>query len=852
MGAGTPDADTDLDERRHAWPLTLPALAAWASALVLLGCAAVAGMIVAVSAVLAACVVAWRTRASTGPRAWHVPGPNGWPWLRVRPGVRTPALRPPGLRAPALGAAELRAPALGAAERRIWRNVALATLICAAAVSASVAFRIQALTTGPAAELAAKGSSITARIALIDDPKRRASQGGRFNQDSYVVPATLEIIQIGANRQAVSVPITVFASGREWSGLLPSQHLEVAGRLAKPTPGDLVAAILLVRGPPRVLTPPSQVQTVAGSLRSGLRAAADILPPDQRGLLPGLVVGDVSRMDPQVASDLRESGMNHLHAVSGANLAIVAGAAVAISRLIGLSLPMRAGFAAIAMLAFAVVARPSPSVLRALLMGLVAVVALGTGRARDGFAALSATVLLLMLFAPELARSYGFALSVAATAGILILAPRWRDRLSSGEEAQGGDATRPHRLPRWLAEAVAVPAAAQVAVTPVLVLMSGQLTPVAVFANLLVAPAVAPATLLGFGAALVAPLWLDAARVLVVPAGYAVGWIIAVAGWAVGMPFATVPWPSGLLGLGLLGLAVAIAVPILRRRAWRAMALTVAGAALVAVLVVRPIVGPWPPQGWLMVMCDVGQGDGLLIAAGPDRGVVVDTGPDPVAMDRCLRRVGVDDVPLLVLTHPHADHVDGLAGVLRNRRVGAVIVSPHRMEARAVAHVSAILAQRRIPEWTAAPGSRWRFGPSELSVLAPDPATGEMHGQGEGSAINNASVVLHVRWRAGSALLGGDLETEAQDELLRRVRARADILKTPHHGSNRQSPAFLASLGVRAALISVGAGNDYGHPAPSTLALLRRLGATTYRTDQSGDLAVVERDGGLAVVARGP
>ncbi|MFI7706995.1 ComEC/Rec2 family competence protein [Nonomuraea sp. NPDC049480] len=817
---------------------------------------------------------------------------------------------------------------------RAWRNAAIATLICAAVTSASVAFRVQALTSGPAAELAAKGSSITARIALTDDPKRRPPRGGHFNQDSYVIPADLETIQVSGTRQTVNVPVTVFASGRDWSSLLPSQHVEVTGRLARPTPGDLVAAILLVRGPPRVLTPPSHLQTVAGSLRSGLRAAADTLPPDQRGLLPGLVVGDVSRMDPQVASDLRETGMNHLHAVSGANLAIVAGATLAISRLVGLSLPMRAGFAAVAMIVFAVVARPSPSVLRALLMGLVAAIALGTGRARDGLAALSATVLLLMLFAPELARSYGFALSVAATAGILILAPRWRDRLSpaenasppgpaaggvsghgvsgheasghgvsghgvsgheasghgvsgheaSGHEASGhgaserigdaaagpmgGEPRRPsvsagqsrdaaHKgyrfaLPRWMAEAVAVPAAAQVAVTPVLVLMSGQLTPVAVLANLLVAPAVAPATLLGFGAALIAPLWPDAASLLVIPAGYAVGWIITVAGWAVDLPFATLPWPSGLLGLGLLGITVAIAIPILRRRAWRAVALTIAGAALAAVLVIRPIAGPWPPKGWLMVMCDVGQGDGMVIAAGPGRGVVVDAGPDPVAMDKCLRRVGVEDVPLLVLTHPHADHVDGLPGVLRNRRVGAVVVSPQEAEARSGARVSATLARRRIPEWAAVPGSRWMFGPSEVTVLAPDPAMTEMRGQGEGSMINNSSVVLHVRWRPGSILLGGDLETEAQDELLRRFRVRADILKTPHHGSNRQSPAFLSSLGARAALISVGAGNDYGHPAPSTLALLRRLGAAVYRTDRSGDLAVIERDGALAVVARGP
>ncbi|MFI6294340.1 ComEC/Rec2 family competence protein [Nonomuraea sp. NPDC050790] len=401
-------------------------------------------------------------------------------------------------------------------------------------------------------------------------------------------------------------------------------------------------------------------------------------------------------------------------------------------------------------------------------------------------------------------------------------------------------------MPRWLAEAIAVPAAAQLAVTPVLILMSGQITPVAVIANLLAGPAVAPATILGFAAAVVAPISVEAAQILLIPAGYAVGWIITVARWAANLPFATIPWPGGLLGLALLAMAVAVAVPLLRNQRCRAITLAVVAGVLVASITLPPALSPWPPRRWLMVMCDVGQGDGIAIAAGPGRAVVVDTGPDPTPMDRCLSDLGIQEIPLIILTHPHADHTGGLPGALKNRRTGAALLTSHPTPPP----ITQTLTTHKIPQWTATPGSQWTFGPSELTVLAPPTAPPTTHTTTEGTEINNTSVVLRVRWRAGSILLSGDIETEAQAALLTTASPAADILKVPHHGSARQDPAFITAVGARAALISVGSDNSYGHPAPATLSLLHRSGARIYRTDQSGDLAITDHNTTLAITPR--
>jgi competence protein ComEC len=258
----------------------------------------------------------------------------------------------------------------------------------------------------------------------------------------------------------------------------------------------------------------------------------------------------------------------------------------------------------------------------------------------------------------------------------------------------------------------------------------------------------------------------------------------------------------------------------------------------------RVITG-WPPPGWRLAMCDVGQGDAMVLAAGEGSGVVVDAGPDPRLVDDCLRTLGITKVPLVVLTHFHADHVAGLAGVLRGRSVGAIETTGFDEPLDQAEAVRREAAARRIPVTRAVAGEERRTGALTWEVLWP-PAGPATVAAPDGP--NDASVTMLVRSAGLRFLLLGDLEPPAQQELLRSPAgarlAGVDVLKVAHHGSAYQDPELILRAAPRLALISVGADNSYGHPAPSTVAALRAGGAVVLRTDRDGALAVAGAGGG--------
>lgn len=732
----------------------------------------------------------------------------------------------------------------GAAARRL--STAGALFACGLLAVGPLSARLHTAVHDPLRDAAADGAQVTLRVEVAERPRPLRAEGYAGQQGgvrSVLVSADVIGATVRGHAVASSGRVLLIAPAADWSRVLPGQHATARGSLAPARSAELTVAVMYVRGPPAAVSVASWWQRSAESLRAALRDVAGVLGEDQAGLLPGLVVGDTSALPVRVEEEFLDAGLSHLMAVSGANVAIVCGAVLLLARGLRAGPRLSAVLAGAVLVGFVVLVGYEPSVLRAGVMGAVGLLALVLGRRRSAVPALAAAVCLLVAFDPAMATSMGFALSVVATAGLVFLAPRWTEAMAR------------RRVPVGVAEALAVPVAAFLATAPVIAGMAGEISVVSVVANLVAAPVVAPITVLGVLAAALSLPWPAAAEVLVHVTGPGLSWLVFVAREASGVPGAVLPWPPGWWGGLLAAGVVALVVVALRYRTAR-VALAVALASVLVVAVPTQVVARgWPPDGWAVVACDVGQGDGLVLSTGEEgRAVVVDTGPEPGVLDRCLDRLGIERVPLVVLSHLHADHVGGLASVFEGRAVGAVAVGAGRTPAWAWREVVEEAAAHGVPLVELHVGQRLDWPSLTLHVLGPHyVAPVQVGEEEEGTGINNTSVVLRADTPAGRVLLTGDVELTAQGDLLSSgADVRAEILKVPHHGSRFTLPRFLAAVGPRVALVSVGADNTYGHPNPTTLRTLSQGGALVARTDTSGDTAVVAGEQGPVVVRRGP
>ncbi|MFV0633285.1 ComEC/Rec2 family competence protein [Demequina sp.] len=690
---------------------------------------------------------------------------------------------------------------------RRWRVCAPVTALaslaacCAVLVASAHVERQQAV-----ASALVEASPVTAVVRVNGQPRAMGGDGG------WMVPVTLDhwTGQCGlrACGSGEGGPLTVNLADEPVRG----QRLVVNGTVTMSERGEPImwrAALTRVE--------PHSIMT---QWRLAFREATATLEPRQQGLVRGMLIGDTAAMPASQVGQMRTAGLAHLTAVSGAHFAVVI---AGLGALMGAARTPRWARTVVVLVVglwLTALVGPDPSVVRALAMAVAVALGVAWGRPARGFAALCAGVTVLVLLSPSLAVSFGFAMSVLAVAAIVLWAPVLAWRMGAW-------------LPPRLARVASVPVAAYCAVLPVLVLIDPAVTPYAVVANVLAGIAVLPLMAVGMSAVLLTPVAPALAAVAARVAGLASVPIDTVAATASALPWARVPWASGLAGAGLAGLALASFVVASMRwrpgmRRWGAAV----GLLCVAVAWWLPRMGGGAGrealEGWDVVACDVGQGDMMLLRAGPAQAVVIDTGPAADVARACLEAHGVREVPLLVVTHPHADHDGGVAGVLAVASVGQAWINAESLGTGAARLLEREGVPIRVPER----GERFAFGDADLTVLS------ALHAEPE-SATNDGSVVVLARAQEATVLALGDLEPDGQTVLASALSrgVSVDAVKVAHHGSAAQDPGLIALIDARVALVSAGEGNRYGHPTPQALALYG-AGAQVLRTDTCGPVGI--------------
>lgn len=573
------------------------------------------------------------------------------------------------------------------------------------------------------------------------------------------------------------------------------------------------------------------------------------MPAREAALARGFVLGEDERVDGQTTDDFRRAGLSHLLAVSGQNVALLALLAMPVLAALGMPLRTRLVWLLGLIAVYVPLAGAGPSIQRAGIMGALSVLATLAGRRTSRLYALAIAAVVLLAIEPRIAADVGWQLSFAAVLGILIFAAPLRAAL--------GDRAGIRGWRRPLIEGAAMTIAATIATAPLIAFHFEAISTLTLLANLLALPAIAPAMWLGMLAAAAGQVPGFPVEALNAVNSLLLAYIAQVAAWC-GRPSWAYPRVH-LGGGGLVASYVAIAgaaslsawVNRHRRlaarrpnfaagpksrvgldfsaRRWGLVLPTLALAALALV---------WPagggagsafesPAGLRVSILDVGQGDAILLQSGEAPALLIDGGPPDAGLSGKLRAAGVNRLGAAIVTHAESDHAAGIRELLGTMPVGRVLFGasdPVTLSAAAAAGVPGRQLVR---------GSELRSGRLRLDVLWPPAEL--LAGPTGGEDPNLLAIAIRASWGRFSMLLTADAEAES----VPLEPGPIDVLKVAHHGSEDAGLAELLDRArPRLAVISVGTGNPFGHPAAAVLAVLAGRGIRTLRTDRDGTVVL--------------
>lgn len=614
--------------------------------------------------------------------------------------------------------------------------------------------------------------------------------------------------------------------------------LEVVATLARPRMaeenGDFDEAaylgrqgihVILRAGAFRLVGRRGGIGGLGDRLRRGVSSSLDAVPAgERRAVLAGVVLGEDEGLEASLRDSFRASGLYHLLAVSGQNVAYVVAGTILLVWALGLPRWLGEVAALGTVAAYVLAVGWQPSVVRAGIAGGLASLAWLASRPRDRWYFLLVGAAVLLAWNPYSLLEPGFQLSFSAVAAIFLLVP-W-----IGHRLEG------YPVPKPLADVISISAACGLVTAPVLWLHFGAIPVYAILANALAAPVVAPLLGCALAAAALHPFLPEASAALVWLDAWLAGYLALCARLVGNLPYAQASSLSALGGLAAVGLAGTLFARMRGPKLRRVVAATTLTVALVVAWRVAPGHDPPAslPEGLRITVLDVGQGDAILLQV-PEGSVLVDQGPPEADVAGQLEDLGVDTLTALVLTHPERDHVGGAADVLERTEVAAVIDPriPSTSEDERAALAAA--REREVPVVLARAGRRFSVGGLHVRILWP-----------EGSASpsddpNRHAVVLLASYGEVDALLTADAESEVT------LPARpppVEILKVAHHGSDDPLlPSLLELVRPSVAVVSVGERNDYGHPTAATMAALEAFpGLAVYRTDRDGAVTI-ETDG---------